>query len=122
MKLNNATAGKIFGWILLLGGVATIGWTLLNAYNIFTGKVDAPQILKLETKSVTSVPVPGASSQDIDIQKQVEGLIEEQLKGILPANSVPTLMNLIISSVLAGILIFGGSQISSLGIRLIIMK
>jgi len=28
---------RIFGWILLILGVAVIGWTLMSSYNIFTG-------------------------------------------------------------------------------------
>lgn len=115
MKLNNIAISKIFGWILLLAGVALIGWTLLYSYNIFTGKADAPQILKLEAKAGGAPIKLELPAGEMDIQS----LIQDQLKGILPTNSVPTLLNLIISSVLAGILIFGGSQISSLGIRLI---
>jgi len=46
-------------------------------------------------------------------------MIGEQLQGLLPANSINQFFNLIVWSMLAFILIFGGSQISGLGIKLI---
>jgi hypothetical protein len=46
-------------------------------------------------------------------------MISEQLKGMLPINMVPKILNLFIWSMLAGIFIFGGTQVSSLGIKLI---
>lgn len=119
MKINYSLITRIFGWILLVGGVALIGWTLLYSYNIFTGKVEAPQILKLEA-GVEGTSIKAATQAgELDIQKQVESLIQDQLKGFLPTNSIPKLLNLIISSILAGILMFGGGQISSIGIKLV---
>jgi hypothetical protein len=41
------------------------------------------------------------------------------LKEILPAEAITKMLNLIVWSILAGIFIFGGSQISSLGIKLL---
>ena len=46
-------------------------------------------------------------------------MIGEQLKGIIPVDSVSNLLNLIAWSIFAAILIFGGAQIASLGIKLI---
>lgn len=118
MKSGSITPTKIFGWVLLVLGVTLIGWALLNSYNVFTGKVEAPQILKVEPKVESpSLKIEGLG--DIDLQKQMEGLIQSQLKGILPADSIPKLLNLVISSILAGIFIVGGGQISTIGIRLI---
>ena len=105
---------KIFGWVLLIAGIILIGWTLLSTYNIFTAKTAAPEIFKIaEEKEI--LPKGGA----LDIQAQMEKMIGEQLKGILPVDALSKLLNLIVWSILAGILIFGGSQISSLGIKLI---
>jgi hypothetical protein len=46
-------------------------------------------------------------------------MIGEQLKGMVPLDSLPKLLNLAVWSMLAFILIFGGAQIASLGIKLI---
>jgi len=46
-------------------------------------------------------------------------MIGEQLKGMLPVDTLPKILNLAVWSTLAWILIFGGAQISSLGIKLL---
>jgi len=109
---------KIFGWVLLIAGIILIGWTLLSTYNIFTGKVATPEIFKLP--EAAKAPVAEEKITGIqDIQAQIEKMIGEQLKGIIPVETLPKLLNLIVWSILAGLLIFGGAQISSLGIKLI---
>jgi hypothetical protein len=110
MTISLAT--KILGFLLLAAGIIIIGWTLLDSYNIFTGKAEAPAVFKMTAETVKT---PATD----EIQKQLESLISQQLKGMLPANSIPQLFNLIVWSVLAGILIFGGGQIANLGIKLI---
>lgn len=104
---------KIFGWILLIAGIILIGWTLLSSYNIFTGKTALPEFFELPEEAL----IQKGESQDTQVQ--IEKIIGEQLKGILPVDSITKLLNLIVWSILAFILIFGGSQISGLGIKLI---
>jgi hypothetical protein len=111
MAINSAT--KILGLLLLAAGIVLIGWTMVNSYNIFTGKTAAPKIF-IMPEIKTSVP-----KENTDIQVQMRQMIADQLKGMLPTNSIPQLLNLISWSALASILIFGGGQIASLGIKLI---
>ncbi|NCO80327.1 hypothetical protein GW869_00910 [bacterium] len=114
-----ALATKIFGWVLLLAGVAVIGWTLYSSYNIFTGKAALPEIFEMPTEEAEApVAKGGIPTTQQETQKELEKMIGEQLKGILPVAALPKLLNLIVWSILAGILIFGGSQISGLGIKL----
>ena len=110
---------KIFGWGLLIAGIIIIGWTLYSSYNIFTGKMLAPEVFKLPKEKVKEPTPKGKITTIQDIQAQLEQTISEQLKEILPEESIQRFFNLIVWSILAGILIFGGSQISSLGIKLI---
>ena len=105
-------SAKILGFLLLTAGVTIISWTLVSSYNIFTGKTEAPAVFKM-TAETAKMPVAD------EIQKQLESLISQQLRGMLPANSIPQLLNLIAWSALASILIFGGGQIANLGIKLI---
>ena len=109
----------IFGWILLMIGISIIFWTLYSSYNIFTGKEKIPEIFQTEAQKfeITNKPKTGPSQSEP--QKEIEKIIEDQLKKMLPVNFLPRLLNLICWSILAGILIFGGSQISSLGIKMI---
>jgi len=110
---------KIFGWVLLLAGVVIIGWTLYFSYNIFTGKTAVPEIFIIEAKEV-QVPTKGKiPTSPTEIQEQIGKMLGEQLTGILPTDVLPKMLNLGVWAMLAGLLIFGGSQISNLGIKLI---
>lgn len=110
-------AMKIFGWALLLAGITIIGWTLFSSYNIFTTKTDAPAIFATEEK--TEIIAPETGMGILDIQTQMEEMISEQLKGIISPDFMPKILNLVAWSIFTFILIFGGAQISGLGIKLI---
>ena len=104
---------KIAGWLILAAGLVIIGWTLMSSYNIFTGQTSVPELFKVPTEKVLSQD----GSQDLEAQ--FEQIIGEQIKGLVPSDSLPTMFNLGVSSMLAFILIFGGAQIAGLGIKLI---
>jgi len=109
-------AAKILGILLLFTGVIIIIGTLYFSYNIFTAKSSIPEILKIEIPQ-TSLHTETAESSDI--QTKIENIAAEQIKGLFPAEALTKMINLIALSVLAGIFIFGGTQISSIGIKLI---
>ena len=104
---------KIIGLVLLFGGLAVIVYGLYSSYGIFTAKTSAPEIFKAEEKAVSQ------KSGSQDIQAQLQNVLQEQLKGLVPAGSLPQLLNLTSWSIFAGILIFGGSNIAGLGIKLL---
>ena len=105
---------KCFGLVLLFGGLLIIIYGVYSSYDIFTAKKDAPVIF--EAPEQLGV-VPAGSA--LDLQAQLQKALGEQFKNILPADSITKLFNLISWSIFAGILILGGSQISSLGIKLL---
>lgn len=106
---------KIFGWILLLAGLILIGWTLFHSYDIFTAKSLPPEFFKAEQK----ISVQTTKINPQDVQAQLEKMIGEQLKGLIPADTIPKVLNLTVWSMLAFILLSGGGQISGIGIKLI---
>ena len=103
---------KIVGWLVFTGGFLIIAWTLLNSYSVFTLKAEVPEFFTVEEQSLQQVSGNG-------IEEQLQSAIQDQLKGLIPADTLPTVLNLAIWSILAFILIFGGAQIASLGIKLI---
>ncbi|MDD2697155.1 MAG: hypothetical protein PHE52_03320 [Candidatus Pacebacteria bacterium] len=105
---------KIAGWVVFLAGILIIGWTLLTSYNIFTAKALLPEFFQMP-ESQTSVQ----QTTTQDAQAQLQQMIGEQLKGILPFDSLYKFLNLAVWSMLAFVLIFGGGQIANLGIKLI---
>ncbi len=104
---------KIIGWILLIAGVFLIGWTLLSSYNIFTAKSDLPEFFEMPGEKI---PI---NEGEATLEAQMEEMLRGQLEGILPAEAIIKFLNLAVWSMLAFILILGGSQISGLGVKLI---
>ena len=94
-------AKRITGFILLITGIGIIFWTLYSSYNIFTVRAEAPQFFEMTAEEA----VVSEKIENQGLESQFESIIEEQLKNILPLGSVPKFLNLVIWSILAGILI-----------------
>jgi|YelNatPaOPRAMG01_1025707.scaffolds.fasta_scaffold167828_2 hypothetical protein len=99
---------KIFGLILLILGIFIIVKTLISARNIFTGRTLPPQVFKIEEGY-------------FNLQKEVQGeeKIVPQITQVLSPSNLNKMLNLLSWTLFSSILIFGGSQISILGIRLL---
>ncbi|HDH99159.1 MAG TPA: hypothetical protein ENF68_00530 [bacterium] len=110
---------KIFGWLLLFTGLAIISWTLYSSYNIFYKNQPLPCLFRVQEERAPAPP-----SQRLGLEAQLEEKMKEamteQIKEIIPPGTIEKLLNIIAWSVFAGILIFGASQISSLGIKMIL--
>lgn len=104
---------KIFGWLLLVFGVLIIVFSLFSSWNIFSGKSQPPQIF--ESGKATSLSPTGQTKAEQMIQEE----LQKQFQKIIPADSISQLLNLLSWSILAGIFIFGGGQISGIGVRLL---
>lgn len=123
----NAIYNKIIGYILLAAGLGMIFWGVFSAYGIYNGQNPAPEIFKIENKNT---PV-SSDNQKLNINSNNPGEIQSQmqqaigneigtqLKEALPLDFLPKMMNLASWSIFIGILIFAGSQVSSLGIKLL---
>ena len=108
------TTNKIIGWLLLFLGVAIIFYSLYSSFNIFTAKTAVPEFFSLPLSQEIEREIKSG-----DLQAQAEEMIRGQLKEMIPVDFLPRLFNLISWSLLAGILIFGGSQIANLGVKLV---
>lgn len=108
---------KVFGWLLLLAGVAAIIYCLYSSYYIFSAKRLAPEIFKIGQEA--SVPEEAVGSLEEQMQEALGGMLQEQLGKMLPVDSISKLLNLISWSIFAGILTFAGSKLAGLGIGLI---
>ena len=116
----NGKLQKFLGWCLLLIGLSTIGWSLYSSYNIFSGKKAPPIIFKIESQELP----PASQKKKIsnltpeELEKQISALISEQLNEIIPKETINHFFNIIAWSIFAGILIFAGGQVASLGIKM----
>lgn len=106
---------KIFGWLLLIIGLAIILYSLYFAFNVFTGEVKAPEFFEMEEEDI----VDKIPSSTIDLDKKMEELVASQIQEMIPPKFINQLFNLISLSILITLLIFGGSKISLIGIKLL---
>ena len=109
---------KLLGWVIFFIGLGIIFWAIFSSYNIFTGKSQAPDIFKVVEEKITTQNKGKTPTTQEELQKELQNAMAEQLKGLLPVDTLPKLLNLIAWSIFAGILFFGGGQISGLGIKL----
>lgn len=108
---------KIAGFVLLGAGLIVIFFSLYTSYSIFTGQSMAPEIFSV--KQQAPIAKGGTLGSLEDLQRQLPDLLQGQIQGLLPANGIPQMMNMISWSVFASILFFGGGQIAGLGIKLL---
>ncbi len=108
----------IIGWLLLALGVAIIFYSIFSSYNVFTAKTAAPEIFSTSEeitvqKGNNDSGILGLS--EIDIQK----ILGNQLKGLLPDNAISKVLNLVVWGILAWILMIAGGKIAGIGIKLL---
>ena len=105
---------KIFGWILLVAGLGIILWTLYFSFQVFKGKEPPPEIFRPKTGKISK-----SLKKSSNLEEKFQQKIAETFKEALPIKEIYKFLNLISFSIFSGIFIFGGSQIATLGIKLI---
>jgi len=109
---------KITGFVLLGIGAAIILYALFASYGIFTGSKEPPEVFSEPVKEI-GVSTPSGTQ---DVEQQIQGLLQKQLTSLLPENTISKTLNLFSWSIFAGILIFGGTQLAGLGVKLLTIK
>jgi len=103
---------RILGFFFLCLGVAIIGFALFSSFQVFTAKTAAPQIFSALDQQETAKPTS-------ELEGQLQNVLSQQLKGFIPADTVPKILNLSVWSLFLGLLIFGGGQIAGIGVKLL---
>jgi hypothetical protein len=101
MSINTT---KLVGYLLLAAGVIVIIVAMFNAYNVFSGKQNPPQVVVLESIQV-NVPAQGGSS----------GAAIELFSGDVTTK----LANMLAWYVLMVFMMLGGSKLAGIGVQLL---
>ena len=137
-------SNKITGYALLILGILMILWGVYSSYGIFMAKNDVPKVFSNDDSGIVEFEITDDKNENIDLSEidksrltdpaylksletQQKGatsdLIQEQisnqLKEIIPVEFILKLLNLSSWSLFMFILIFAGSKISILGIKLL---
>jgi len=107
---------KIIGIILLICGLLMILWSVYVSYDMFQGNRAVPEILTPEVESGIEISKDATPTQ---IDEQIKQTIQEQMANILPQANIYKLLNLIVWSIFAWIMIIAGTKVSSLGIGML---
>ncbi len=110
---------QISGFVLLGSGVLIIFYALFASYGIFTGVNEPPGLFE---DPVVKQSITGTSVELQNAEAQIQALLGQQLQNLLPENTVSKTLNLFAWSIFAGILMFGGTQLAMLGIKLLALK
>ena len=107
---------KIFGILLVVAGLTILGFSLFQSWQLFTGEATAPALFSSNEQTIQEV----ISQEQADpLQQQLDSILDEQLGKLLPADSIPQMLDLIAWSIFASLLFFGGAQVSSIGVKLL---
>lgn len=113
------TIEKISGFLLVIGGVSLIGYALFAGFQTFIGGKEPPQIFQPQRfQGLPSKPGQLPLSPET-LQQQLNLLLKEQLQSLFPTDAIFRILNFSAFSVFLGLLIFGGSQIAGIGIKLL---
>jgi len=96
--------------VLLIVGLLLIILPLWQTYSIFTGKSLPPQVF------MNAVPLTVDNNVAIT---DVQGQMQNALIKVLPINLINNTLNLASWLILMWILIYGGSKISGIGVKLL---
>ncbi len=110
---------KLFGYLLLLLGIAIIVVTVIYSFQIFTGKTSAPDVFKKEIAITQNKTIDSKDLSQENMQDYVSQTVQDSMNKILPDNFATKTINLACWGAFAGIAIFAGGKIGGLGISLI---
>lgn len=107
---NMTQLKPIIGFVLLCGGVLVVCYALYSSLMIFKGKNEPPQLFSRPLEMRTEITTD---------QQEAKALLQDQLKAYMPPDTFARMLNLVSWSILAGVLIIGGGQISGIGVKLL---
>ncbi len=124
---------KVVGSVLLVAGLAIIGYGMYSGINIFLKGQNPPELFKsiesakpaepVKEDPVKTLPKDLSTLNPDDLQKMVSGSINaDTIKSLIPQEIfgyAPRLMNYSVFSIFLWVLIIAGGKISALGISLI---
>jgi len=115
------TFNKITGAVLLFLGLVIIFYSLYSSFNVFTAKAEPPTLFSFQTAKIEETKNEAQTPEEMQAEL-AKDILAKQLKEMIPADYLQKIFNLVTWSIFIGILVFIGSNISGLGIKLLTAK
>jgi|WetSurMetagenome_2_1015567.scaffolds.fasta_scaffold209303_1 hypothetical protein len=104
------TVRQFLAWVLIIIGLGIVFWDISSSYYYFTAQEKFPPVFA-ETKSANS----DTSSAGGTIQEQIGSVVKEQIKQLIPENSITQLLNITSWIIFASFLLWAGGKLIGIG-------
>lgn len=106
------TVREILAWVLIIMGLFVVFWDIASSYYYFTAQQDFPSIFVNNSQaSVINSTSVGAGG----VQDQIGGAVKDQLKQLIPENTVTQLLNISSWTIFASFLLWAGGRLVGMG-------
>ena len=119
---SQKNTSKVFGWILVVGGILIIVLTIIFAIAILTGRANPPKVLSVQAPTI-NLPTAAESIDTSALPPQIANAIKQPQNNqnsikILSDDVMTKLINMGVFYILAMLLLSAGSKIASIGVQL----
>lgn len=104
------TVRQFLAWVLIIIGLGIVFWDISSSYFYFTAQEKFPQVFAESTTVKTDTGSTGATIQD-----QVGNVIKDQIRQLVPENTVTQLLNITSWIIFASFLLWAGGKLIGIG-------
>ena len=104
------TVNQFFAWVLIIIGLGIVFWDISSSYYFFTAQKEFPPVFVNNPSAQVNNPSTGNN-----IQEQVGNMVKEQIKQLVPENTVTQLLNISSWIIFASFLLWAGGKLIGIG-------
>ena len=103
------TVRQFLAWVLIVIGLGIVFWDISSSYYYFTAQKEFPKVF-VENQSVNT-----SSGSSTGIEGQIGNVIKDQIKQMIPENTVTQALNMSSWIVFASFLLWAGGKLIGIG-------
>lgn len=104
------TVRQFLAWVLIIIGLGIVFWDISSSYYYFTAQKEFPKVFT-ENQSVNS----SNSGSSTSIEGQIGNVIKDQIKQMIPENTVTQVLNISSWIIFASFLLWAGGKLIGIG-------
>ncbi|MDD4531763.1 MAG: hypothetical protein PHH21_03635 [Candidatus Pacebacteria bacterium] len=104
------TIRQLLAWVLIIIGLGIVFWDISSSYYYFTAQEKFPQVFRESAKTE-----PVGTGGGTTIQDQVTNVVKDQIKQMVPENTVTQLLNIGSWIVFASFILWAGGKLIGIG-------
>jgi hypothetical protein len=104
------TVRQFLAWTLVIMGLFIVFWDIASSYYFFSAQQEFPKVFIDNPISTTNNVSAGTAVQD-----QIGNIVKDQIKQMIPENTVTQLLNMASWIVFASFLLWAGGKLVGMG-------